>query len=200
MKVFFACTTISLEKYKQQYFNIRDHIVAKGHTLTRDWLPNIKNHSREFEDKRNGSEEIYKLTIEALDKADVLIVEDTVESFSNGHLITIALQRRLPVLVLWHHDKERYFSRGLIEGIKSELLALEYYKDSEYKQVIDRFLGNVDKLNQKNHFHLVMNDLERDYLDWLSFKANKSRTNIITESIRDKMQDDEDYNKYLEKL
>lgn len=101
MKVFFTCTTLQFEKYKRYYYAIRKYIISENHILTRDWLLNIKQHPKAYEENKNGSEKIYNLTMKAVNRAECIIVEDTVSNFSTGHIITFALQRNKPVLVLY---------------------------------------------------------------------------------------------------
>ena len=43
----------------------------------------------------------------------------------------------------------------------------------------------------------ILNQVERRYVDWVSFKTGKSRTNIIREAVRKTILQDKKYNKYL---
>jgi len=198
MKVFFTCTTTKFKQYKNNYRAIRNFLVKEGHIITRDWIQKVHLNSKEFEDEENGSVKIYKLTRKALDEADILIVEDTVESFSNGHLITVALQRRIPVLVLWHTSKKRYFSKSLIQGMEDPLLQISKYTMANYKNIIRAFLNKYANANEKHHFHLVINEAERRFVDWACFNKNRSRTEVIREALRKMMESDKKYLQYLQ--
>jgi len=200
MKVFFTCTTLEFEKYKKYYYAIRRFIISENHILTRDWLLNIKLHPKKFEETRNGSEEIYNFTMKAANEADCIIVEDTVSNFSTGHIITFALQRNKPVLVLYlKNSKEGYFAKNLIHGIKSDYLQVSEYTLKNYKKVIRSFLKKYNNAKEKNRFHLVLDNVERNYLDWAQFNHKESRTKIIRESIRHMIEQDDTYQKYLKK-
>lgn len=200
MRIFFSCTTIKFDEYKKYYFKIRDFLIAEGHVLTRDWLTNLHDNSRSYEAERNGTREIYRLTLEALNKADALIIENTVESFSNGHLITIALQRRIPVLVLYQDIEERYFPNTLINSIEDNFLRIEKYNGDKFKEFIRKFVKTCEQLKEKHHFHLVLDGQEKMYLDWLKFHKGKSQSGILRKEVREKMEGDKDYQKYLKFL
>lgn len=198
MKVFFTCTTTQFKKYKQNYLAIRKFLVDEGHVLTRDWIQKVHLNPKSFEDQENGSQEIYKLTIEALLNAEVLIVEDTVEGFSNGHLITLALQRKIPVLVLWHKTKGRYFPKSFIEGVDNPLLQISEYTIKSYKKIIKGFVKKYSQPNDRYHFHLVLDDICKRYIDWAKFNKQKSRTQIIKGAICKMADRDSEYLKYLQ--
>ncbi len=199
MKVFFTSSTAKYNEYKDLYWSIRDFLVSEGHILTRDYLPHVekrlKNASREIPNIK----EIYKQSIKAILESDVVIIEDTVSNFSTGHLITKALQFRKPVLVLWQTRKDKEFKQNFIHGIESDILDIaEYDNNNELIQSILRFLNKYQNGQTKNRFHLVLSTPERQYLDWKHFKNGLSRTEIIRKALREKIQNDKEYQTYLE--
>lgn len=200
MKIFFSCSTIKFAQYKQIYYEIRDFLVAEGHTLTRDWLHNLKHNPREVESVNNGSEAIYQLTLAALHRADALIVENTVESFSNGHLITIALQRRIPILVLEQTTEPRYFPKTLIHGINDDYLQIKHYQATAYRELIRLFLHQSQLLVEKHHFHLVLSGVEKAYLDWLKEHTGQTHTTTIRANLKKQIQHDRQFREYLKNL
>lgn len=200
MRIFFTCTTAEFLAYKKYYYAIRKYIINEKHILTRDWLLNIKLNPKSLEDKKNGSEKIYNLTMKAADQAEAIIVEDTISNFSTGHIITFALQRKKPVLVLYlKNAKTKYFAKNLLYGINSEYLQISEYSLDNYKKIIRSFLKKYKDANNKNRFHLVLDNVERNYLDWAQYNKNKSRTEIIREAIRNSIKNDKGFQKYLYK-
>ncbi|HOZ81074.1 MAG TPA: hypothetical protein PK370_02520 [Candidatus Woesebacteria bacterium] len=196
MKIFFACTTAEFFKYQETYFDIRKILIDGGNVLTRDWLPitlkKLKNNQRVADVKK-----IYKDCVEAIREADAVIIEDTVSNFSTGHQITLALQYRKPVLVLWQGNKHRQFEQMFIHGIESDRLQVVEYKSEELKKIINTFIEKYSGSDEKNRFHLVLNSLERRYLDWRQFNKNKSRTTIIREALKKQIDNDKEFNDYL---
>lgn len=197
MKIYFTCSTAEFNKYKKNYFAIRDFLVSEDHILTRDWLGRAKNRIDEGKMEIANIKEIYKDCIDSLIEADLVIIEDTVSNFSTGHQITLALQRQKPTLVLWCRPKHRHFHQTFIQGIESEYLEVKEYNIKNYKEIIRTFIKKYENAKQRNRFNLVISDMERKYLDWRQFNTHKSRTSIIRESIRKSMSDDAAYKKYL---
>jgi len=197
MKIYFTCSTAEFNKYRKQYFNIRDYIVFEKHILTRDWLDKTKKRIDNNDQNLSDIKEIYNGCMQAINEADIVIIEDTVSNFSTGHQITVALQRQKPTLVLWSKPKHKHFNNTFINGINSDILEFYEYKDDEYKTIIKKFVKKYENANQKNRFHLVLGEVERKYLNWAQFNKGESRTKIIKESLRKYMDKDDEFNKYL---
>lgn len=186
------------------YFAIRDFLVEEGHILTRDWLQIYRdvlvNHPEKLLINRKGPEEVYKKATKAFYEAEMMIAENTIPSFSNGHLMTLALQRKMPVLVLQFRDRpKRYLKRSFIQGIKSDYLELEDYDMQNYQGIIRAFIKKYEDSFKKHRFHLVIDEVERKYLDWAKFKHGDSRTHLIRDAIRKAIDGDEEYSNYLKK-
>jgi hypothetical protein len=197
MKIYFTCSTAEFGKYKQNYYAIRDLLIVQNHVLTRDWLKltqeRIDNNQIELEDVKT----IYKECMQAINESELVIIEDTVSNFSTGHQITVALQRQKPTLVLWQGKKHRHFKKMFIHGVDSDLLEVAEYNLDNLSEILTRFINKYEHANQKNRFHLVLNNVERNYLDWAQYNKGKSRTNLIREQIQKALSEDEDYQKYL---
>jgi hypothetical protein len=112
----------------------------------------------------------------------------------------LALQHRKPTLVLWKGGKHRQFKQMFIHGIDSDILEIAEYQDDQLTEIIHAFLKKNEKPNERNRFHLVLNNSERMYLDWAQFKKGKSRTKLIRQALKKTIEEDADYNKYLRKL
>lgn len=197
MKVYFTASTAELKKHKTTYLGIREFIVNEGHLLTRDWLPHTLKMVKDKIPAVRDIKDIYKACMKAINEADVVIIEDTVSNFSTGNQITVSLQRQKPTLVLWQGQKHKHFNNSFINGIESEFLEVFEYKNDEYKDIIKIFLKKFENSTKRNRFHLVLNEVERKYLDWAQFSKNKSRTKVIRENLRKAIKEDKDYQKYL---
>jgi len=199
MKVYFTCSTAEFFEHKNEYFAIRDLLVAENHILTRDWLTITEDALVNYRNTLTNVKQIYTQCIEALREADLVIVEDTVSNFSTGHQITLALQYKRPTLVLWKKDKPKQFKKMFIHGIESDFLEVTEYSIETLETIIKTFIAKYSHAEEKNRFHLVLSGVERQYLDWAQYHKNKSRTVMLRESLRKEMEEDEEYKKYLEK-
>jgi hypothetical protein len=199
MKIFFSATTHKIEELGKYYVKIRDHLVSNGNVLVHDWLPNVTEDRKTFSvpDILQPSE--YKKAIQAIDDAELLIFETTQPSFSTGHLMTLGIQRKVPILVMWLDDSAWSKRRGMIEGIESEYLELSEYNEDDYKEILDAFINKYGDPQLKHRFNLVLDDAERQYLDWLSYQTFKSRTKLLREMIRCNLEEDAEYSSFLSK-
>src|SRR3990167_9431737 len=197
MKIYFTCSTAEFKKYRNDYFAIRDFIVEQDHLLTRDWL--AKTEARIDNGTLNVTDikQIYKLCMAAIKDADLVIIEDTVSNFSTGHQITAAIEQQKPTLVLWQSKKHRHFKNMFIHGIESDYLEVKEYDMDNFKEIINTFISKYKDSKQKNRFHLVLNQVERNYLDWIQFNRGISRTRIIRDSLLKIIAEDKEYEKYL---
>ena len=197
MKIYFTCSTAEFLKYKKNYFAIRDFLVSEKHLLTRDWLKKAELRIRDGNVNMTDIKEIYKDCVKAIEDADLIIIEDTISNFSTGHQITLALQKQKPVLVLWKGEKHRHFKNMFIHGIESDKLEISQYTLSNYKEIITAFINKYSNFDIRNRFHLVLNNYERNYLDWAQYSKGKSRTKIIKSSLSRVIEEDENYQNFL---
>lgn len=197
MKVYFTCSTADFTSNKDAYFKIRDILIRTGLVLTRDWLPRtaklIETKSKDIPDIKS----LYQACMDAIKNADLVVIEDTVSNFNTGHQITLALQLRKPTLVLWRGRKHRHFNQMFIHGIESDILKVSEYSLDNVEDTIRTFVKQYGSVHKKNRFHLVLNNVERRYLDWVQFSKNKSRTIAIREALRKEMEADKEYGEHL---
>jgi hypothetical protein len=196
MKIFFSCTTLELVKYKDNYLKIRDIIIDQGHILTRDWLPSAIDYIEKGREYQNP-EQFYKKVINALHDADLVIVEDTVSNFSTGFVITHAIQKKKPILVLRNKRKNKHFKDSFLDGIDYRNLDIKKYKPKDLDRIIRSFIAKYENAKDKNRFHLVIDGVERKYLDWIKHNKSKSRTKVIRNGIRRSLSEDKEYQRYL---
>lgn len=195
MKVFYGTTTSEFETYKEWYFKIRSVIIANNCVLTRDWLPlaeeKVKRGQRTYDPK-----EVFVKVNKALEEAELIIIEDTISSFSTGYQITFALQRNKPLLIIYRGNKKpRYFKNSLLEGALSENVVIKKCDENNIVEVIKEFINRY-KEPRENRFNLVLTDYQRKYLDWAQFNTKKSRTKIIREALDKFIDHDKGYSKY----
>jgi len=200
MKVYFTASTADFNKYKDDYFAIRDFLIVENHTLTRDWLKHTGERIKAKKSDVYNIREIYKKCMIAINKADLVIIEDTVSNFSTGHQITVALQKQKPTLVLWQGEKHRHFNTMFIHGIDSDYLETARYTSSDYKKIIRKFVNKYQHIHNKTRFNLVINQSERNYLDWIQLNRGLSRTRVIRNALKHELTNDNEYANHLEQL
>lgn len=195
MKILFSCTTFQFEKYRMYYFAIRDYIVTSGHVLTHDWMNKLRSASLPSIPKITEQE--YRKVYKGVVEADALIFESTLPSFSTGHLLTLGLQMKKPVLVLWLDSSPWVYRKGFIESIHEKDLQLASYSMDTLQSKLSEFFKKYQSYKSKHRFNLVIDDVERQYLEWLNYQTFHTKTRIIRELIRKKLEHDEAYRQYL---
>ncbi len=199
MKVYFTASTAEFQKYRDTYYGIRNYLIAQGYVLTRDWLPHTEKRLLKGVKDVSDIKKIYRECTQAIKEADLVIIEDTVSNFSTGHQITLALQNKKPTLVLWQGKKHRQFNQMFIHGIESDILQVSEYSASSLIDTIELFIAKYENALEKNRFHLVLNNVERNYLDWAQFNKHKSRTRLIKDALKEVLYSDEEYKSFLSK-
>ena len=84
-----------------------------------------------------------------------------------------------------------------IHGIDSELLEIAEYNTNSLTNIISDFIQKYDSILERNRFHLVLNKLERNYLDWAQYTKNRSRTKIIKDALKQMIEEDMEYSMYI---
>ena len=178
MKIHFACSTSELEKYKDNYRKICSTIKAMGHTITRDWLEEA---IRIVENKAVNSldrEDVYSKVTTSIFNSDIVIVEGTIASFSVGHQVTLGLSKNKPTLFLiaknTANKKNGKMTNSFLAGLKSPLLKIAEYDDSNLVDIINDFLNNNGG-RPVVKFNIVLTKEIESYLDWISFTNKVNR-------------------------
>ena len=197
MKIYFTASTAEFKKYRDYYFAIRDYLVEQDHLLTRDWLSNTESRIDHGIPDITDIKIIYKECMLAIREADLVIVEDTISNFSTGHQITAAIEQQKPTLVLWQGPKHRHFKSMFIHGINCDFLEIKEYNITNYKEIITNFCNKYEDAKLKNRFHLVLNQIEWNNLEWAQFNKGKSRTRVIRDSLLKSISEDQEYENYL---
>lgn len=200
MKIYFGASTSQFDRYKEYYFAVRDFLAEEGHVITRDWLQihrkDLVEHPERLLVHRKGPEAVYKIAMKGFYDAEMMIAENTVPSFSNGHLMTLALQRKIPVLVIQLKNRpKRYLKKSFLEGINEPNLEIVDYDLDNYQDVLRSFLNKYEDYHKKHRFHLVIDEVEKRYLDWANHTYDESKTGIIRDALRQRISDDKKYSK-----
>lgn len=198
MRVFFTCSTRSIDKYANFYRAIRNTILKLGHQLSRDWIDySINVAQRKIPDI--PSHTLYKDVMGAIVTADVVVIDATVRSMPLGHQLTYALQKDKPVLVLRYKSKGEEVEKLFIEGSEEkDLVVTEYESIDDIKKHLQKFFKKYEDKSVRR-FNLVITGTEDSYISWAAFNYKKTKTEVIQEAIDKAMEKDSVYKKYLER-
>lgn len=198
MKVFFGTTTYQWEKYKKNYFMIRDYLVELNNVILFDWIDKADKNIRKRIKERDIKQHFREIT-KAISEADASVIEFTIPRFSSSHQINFSLLRRKPTLVLFQKKPNSFYKNSYLEGMDTPLLTLAEYNNENYKNIIRKFIGVTEQGSGMGRYDFVLDKRCKYYLDWAAAMYKKSRSEIVREMIEEKMKNDEKYSTYLMK-
>lgn len=143
LKVYFTASTSHNGELIPYYKKLLEHIKKhKTEILSGNQVvdKNILN-----KDKQITALEIFSREKMLIDQSDIVIAEVSKPSLGVGSEIVYALNANKPVLAMVRTDFEDKISPILL-GNPSENLFLEYYRNREYKDILDKFIDNMDVL------------------------------------------------------
>ncbi len=166
------------------YFREILKLIEEGkHKVTRKWIEEVYAmivEGRYDEEVRIADwKKINKAQVDALGKAEVVIVEATARSFSTGYQTCLAIQAKKPTLILTRG--------GSLGGTFRSSLSSDFVRNVEY-ETMDELDTAVRSFLQENNistkdlrFNFFIDRKIHTYLRWASYKTGKSRSEIIRE-------------------
>lgn len=162
-------------------------IHESGHVLARDWVEpwriKIDRGIQDF-----GGEEIYKFSMDAVARAELVIVEGSEVSFGSGFQVATALARKKPVLVLVQEDID--LRSTLLWGISDPLLVLKSYNQDTLRDIVGDFIRENTFSTKDLRFNFVIDRQIYNHLRWKSYKSNRTKGEIVRELLKKDIEDD----------
>lgn len=178
MIVHFVSSSLTLEKDWPYLRSIVDTIHDSGHELARDWLDLAYNRVVKKLPVSTDWEKIASANLEGISRADVVVMEVTNYSFSQGFQTAAAIQLKKPTLLLYRDPSpmERHFGSGL----KSEFLrVLRYSSKEEIDEIVSSFLEDNVLTTKDTRFNFFIDREIYNYLRWASSKTGKTKSEIL---------------------
>lgn len=187
MKVHFGGSIIGLKSKPNLYKEIRKIILELGHEITRDWV------MQELGGPHISQSKMYELTIKAIRKSDIMILESSQDTSGVGQQLLLALENKIPVLVLINANNAKINIVGdFISKEHENYIFKKIYIESQLKEEISNFLIWAEGKKRYSRFNLV---LEKELDNYLRQKALKNKTSK-TEEIKKLILKDKKYSKY----
>lgn len=167
---------------------IIDIVKQEKHEIARDW---VNSAYEKYEKKQTGAldwPEIYRLNLETIAKADIIIAETTYNSFGVGYQVAVAVQQKKPTLLLRHDDaKVDAFATGIVDPwVKSVS-----YNAENLDTIIRSFLEENDITTKDMRFNFFIDRPIYNYLRWSAFKTGKTKAEILRELVQKEIDNKE---------
>lgn len=164
-----------------EYFrSLVSSVHKEGHSLVKDWIEPSYNSLKTGKAKWDLDwTNIYKESLEAINKADVIIAETTSPSFSVGYQVAMAMQMKKPTLVLNRTGiKESPFASGIEAGI-----VYRNYNVDNLNKIIVEFLKENDIQTKDMRFNFFIDRPIYNYLRWTAHKTGKTKAEILRDLV-----------------
>ena len=158
MFVNFIASRTNMEEDMPYFRQVIQTIQQAGHKLSREWIEAVYQMVVEnrYEDEVRKADwnKIKKEQMDAMGKADVVIVEATARSFSSGYQACLAIQSRKPTLLLTRG--------GPLGGTFRSSLSSDFVRNVEYKtaeelhMAVKEFLEENDVSSKELRFNFFI--------------------------------------------
>lgn len=151
-----------------------------GHKIAVDWVEPAYNDSKTSGGGSNLDwPVVYKESVEAINKADVVVADATIRGFGIGYQVALAVQMKKPTLVLCKEDVgDSFFASGIDTGV----LYKEFTEDT-LKSTIRDFLNENDIQSKDMRFNFFIDRPIYNYLRWAAYKTGKTKAEILRDLV-----------------
>ena len=118
--------------------------------------------------------------MDALTRADVVIVDASVKSFSVGFQAAVALQQKKPILML---ARNKIGGGFFASGIDETLVTYKEFDSATLDKIVSEFLEE-NKIDVKDmRFNFFIDRQIYNYLRWASHKTGKTKAEILRDLV-----------------
>ena len=135
MKVYFTASITGKKQYLPNYLKIVRYLESKGHTVQAHHILDSTESEMRLKTKEDRLK-FHKQLSTWIQNADFMVVEASFPSISVGYEISLALQNRKPVLILYSEGD----APNLFASFNDEKLVCEKYTMETVTELIEDFM------------------------------------------------------------
>lgn len=169
--------------------NLVEIIQREGHTLAHDWV-DASYEVRDQAAQNPGATDwslLYKDSVEAISRADVVVAETSTPSFSVGYQVATAISMKKPALVLNREGVEKsFFASGIETGI-----TYKKYTEESVDTIVTKFLQENNISTKDMRFNFFIDRPIYNYLRWAALKTGKTKAEILRELVQREIENKE---------
>ncbi len=184
MKVYYNFSARGIPKYTPEYIQIDQVINALGHTHIFSNKFNADLAEKIYSAPEDELKDIYAEAIRNISRCDVLVLEITLPSISQGFIINKALTDNKPVIALYLEGSTPAF----VIGINDEKLQVLQYSQENIRDVLKSAL-HFAQTKTDVRFNFFISAEMSTFLSELARENHKPKSNLLREQIK-KMMDE----------
>lgn len=152
-------------------------IYESGSVLARDWIEPFYILAKK-KPKNQDREDAFKLNVEAIERADLVIVEGSRSSFGSGFQLAQALQKKKPVLLLVKKTSVASES-SVSRSIEDSCLRREEYDLENLEEIVRNFISENTVSTKDLRFNFVIDRQIYSHLRVRSYELGKTKAEIV---------------------
>ena len=189
MKIYFIASSRLVGANPKLYAKMFDYLSADYKMVSDKVMKWVKVGVRDLSGvPLKVKKENYIQSVEAVKKADIVVMEVSGHSMSMGYLISKALEMNKPVIAL--HKKENI--PVFINGISDQKLIISGYTEENVEEIMEMALKKASSLIDVR-FNFFVNSKILNYLDWVSQKKMLPRSVFLRNLIEHEMKKDKEF-------
>jgi hypothetical protein len=158
--------------------NQNDGVVA------RDWVETAQANTADADESTDWQATV-EADMDAIRRADVVIIEGTHNSYMQGYQTAVALEHKKPVLVVSRNPVEKF----AYSGIKHRMLSVKGYKtEEELAEIVEQFIKDNTVTTKDLRFNMFIDRPIHNYLRSVSHETGKNKSEIIRDLINHEIQ------------
>lgn len=167
------------------YFQaIVDAIAQTGNTLALNGLDHSRADAKQIPTVQDWTS-IVNENLEAIRRADIILVEGTDSDFLSGYLMAVALEHKKPVFIVVREPLED----SVYAGIRHRMLTFKTYKtEKDLHAMVAQFIQDNTITTKDLRFNMFIDRPIHNYLRSMSHETGKNKSEIIRDLINREIQ------------
>lgn len=188
MKVFFNTSARGMKSFGTECNQINDLLWKWGyyHTFSQDLSANAESNIYSYTEE--SLQNLYTEATRALTEADIVILELSIHSFTQGFLVKKALDQGKPVIGLYHDSAKVAFALG----IDDDNFQIYEYNLQTLAQVLKDALEYAQEKSDIR-FNMMISSKLNNYLKWVSRDKKTSRAAFVRSLIQKHLENNDDF-------
>jgi len=164
---------------------INSIILNAGNTVALDWLKVAHERAVAHDTPPENWAFTVDANLEAIRRADTVIIEGTHHDYLQGYQTAIALEHKKPVLIISRNPN----AKSPYSGIRHRMLTIKEYKtEKDVSRIVEQFIQDNTVTTKDLRFNMFIDRPIHNYLRSMSYETGKNKSEIIRDLINREIQ------------